>query len=354
MEIIKNKRRKRLKRIGLLSLLIILVLLYYPALVWFSGYLSITEKVKANTLLVEGWLEEASLKQVVDEFRSNNYDYIITTGNILPDQYELYENGFLIFNLTNIDTAEHQKETHFLSVEAHSSLRGKEAAHFNFWVNDSLIRGFLTAKRSRQYEISWYGALSELDSILIQYDNDKANYGDRNLFITGLQIDQKYYKPYTLKADYDLSHLDGKRREERTTNSFAGQARARLINLGIDPRKVISVPGYKTNISRTYSSALAFRNWLDRSPLKIRGINVISLGDHSRRTWLTYKKVLAASQHTGIIALPDPYHKLPDLSGILFVTKQAAAYIYYKFLLLPVKSLLEPRVPVRNRNEEDS
>ena len=338
MEAKKTKNHMRRNRI-IAGIVIFLVLMYYPALLFFSHFLAKTERVKANTLVIEGWLQVSSLKQACAEFKRNHYDYIITTGNMVPDEYELDQNGYLIFYPKCPDSTDQRVKIHHLGVKAYSSLPGRDAAHFNFWVNDSLITGFKTEKRVRTYEIVWKGAISELDSVLIQFDNDKSSYGDRNLFVTGLFIDNTSFRPYSLKADYDISRLDGIRREERNSDSYAGQARSELIRLGIEPEKIISVPGYKTNLNRTYHSVVALQNWLDHSGYKIKGINVVSYGVHSRRTWLTYKKVLDHQRRIGIIALPDVYHKLPEWSAVFFVSKQIAAYLYYKFILLPLQSL---------------
>ncbi|HYW96908.1 MAG TPA: carbohydrate-binding domain-containing protein, partial [Bacteroidales bacterium] len=225
-----------------------------------------------------------------------------------------------------------------------SSLRGKDAAHFNLWVNDSLIRGFLTRKRHRTYEIPWYGDLSDLDSVMIQFDNDKSAWGDRNLYVSSLTVDDRYFGPFSLMVDYDISQLDGKRRESLNARSWAGQARTKLINMGIPPGKIIAVPGYQTNINKTWHSVKAFRYWMRKTDtISITGINIVSLGEHSRRTWLTYKKLLKKDLPVGIIALPDPYHKMDSVRGIFYLSKQVAAYIYYRFILLPAKSLIEPQ-----------
>ncbi len=337
-----NRIRKTIRNVFIvLCAISLLYILFSPAFHIFSGFLSKTERVKANTLLIEGWLENKSLELAYEEYKSNHYDYIVTTGNILPDHYFLDQNGYLIFNLSRFDTLPQQNRIHHIGITAYSSLRGKNAAHFNLWVNDSIVRGFRTTKYQKLYKVEWEGSLNDLDSVMVQFDNDKSAYGDRNLFVTGLMIDNTFLKPYTTEAAYDIARLDGQRREDKNSDSYAGQARMKLINLGMDPVRIISVRGYRTCFNKTFHSVVAFRDWIQNSGYPIKGINIVSLGDHSRRTWLTYRKVLGDKQPVGVISLPDPYHRFPDVAGVIYVAKQVTAYIYYKFILLPLQSVID-------------
>jgi uncharacterized SAM-binding protein YcdF (DUF218 family) len=43
-------------------------------------FLAITERVDANTLVVEGWINENAIRAAVKEFRSNRYEHVFTTG----------------------------------------------------------------------------------------------------------------------------------------------------------------------------------------------------------------------------------------------------------------------------------
>ena len=336
-----GKRRKIIRMVAVAAILFFV--LFFPVIQFFRGFLAPTDRVDANALLIEGWLKTPDLEKAAGELRSDSYDYIITTGNKMPKEYELDQNGFLVLYPKNSDTSGHGEPVRRIGVRAYSSLPGKDAAHFNFWVNDSLAGEFKTSRHPREYEVGWEGSWSGLDSVMIQFDNDKASYGDRNLFITGLTVGRMHFKPYTLKAEYDIGRLDGIRREDRNSDSWAGQARSRLIGLGIDSGKIISVPGVKTSVNRTYRSAVAFRDWLDHSGYPVTGINIISLSDHSRRTWLTYRKLLHGHPPVGIIALPVSWNDPAGVKAVFFVARQSVAYLYYKFILLPFRSVFPLR-----------
>ena len=66
--------RGRLIVISVLLLLSVLVLKgVYP-------FLAITQRVNANTLVVEGWINEYAIRAAVKEFQDNRYQRVFTTG----------------------------------------------------------------------------------------------------------------------------------------------------------------------------------------------------------------------------------------------------------------------------------
>ncbi len=65
----------------------IVVGLLYFSIDKLSSYLSVTKKVEANILLVEGWLPNEAIDMAYAEFFQNNYDLLITTG-LETSQYE--------------------------------------------------------------------------------------------------------------------------------------------------------------------------------------------------------------------------------------------------------------------------
>jgi uncharacterized SAM-binding protein YcdF (DUF218 family) len=43
-------------------------------------FLAVTHRVDANVLVVEGWIHEYAIRAAVEEFRSNHYERVFTTG----------------------------------------------------------------------------------------------------------------------------------------------------------------------------------------------------------------------------------------------------------------------------------
>jgi hypothetical protein len=333
-----------MKKKGRLILIIIFIFLLPTGYIvikhafnYLSGYLSKSEQVKANILLVEGWLPDYALKIAYERFQKNKYDYIFTTGiNSFTEYSELWENGYLIFHPKINKSLPDVVSKHKIEVEAYGSLSGTHSAHFNLFVNGSLIADFFADKHKRSYSAYWKGSLSEIDSLMVQFTNDRGDeYGDINLFVKEIVIDHKISIPYLNNSEYDMSELDGKRRIVNNSNSFAEIARKRLLSMGLDSTKVIAVPGAKVKINRTLTSAFAFRDWLNKSKIDITGINIISLGVHARRTWMTYNKILKEKYAIGIISIPDYMNDHSKESKVLKTLRETLGIIYYWLILIP-------------------
>ena len=63
-----------------------------------SDRLSKTHRVKADLLIVEGWLPNYAIKMAYDEFNNNKYSFIVTTGlKNTSDYFNISSNDFLTF-----------------------------------------------------------------------------------------------------------------------------------------------------------------------------------------------------------------------------------------------------------------
>jgi len=322
---------------GIFILLISGFLLVKPVFLYISGKLTKSDVIKADALIVEGWLPDHALKAAYKEFNKNNYKYILTSGiTSYSDYYVIAENGYLIF-YTGKRFAELQKnEIHKIEIDSYSSMGGRNSANFNFFVNDSLIGDVYVSRRKKKYKFTWNGSLSAIDSLMIQFTNDKSDEsGDRNLFVKDITIDHRYVITFLNNSEYDISKLDGRNRIVNNFTSVAGSARNTLLSMGMDSSSVIALPGKKTKINRTLNSAIAIRDWLDTSCIRIKGINVVSLGPHARRTWMTYKRVLPEDYELGIISLPDYRYIHSRKNKILKTIREIAGLVYYYIILLP-------------------
>ena len=72
--------------------------------------------------------------------------------------------------------------------------------------------------------------------------------------------------------------------------TYADLAEATLKKLDIDSAKLAAAPASDVKTDRTFASAREVKKWIGRSGMSINAVNVISLGPHSRRTLLLYKK----------------------------------------------------------------
>lgn len=314
------------------SVLLLIFLIHFT----YSRFPAKTKRTDANILTAEGWLSTPTLEKVKNEFQTNKYELLIITGlKSLPDFYQVSMDGYLIFYPKNLSDGPQPDNLHTIEVNAFSELEGDGSAHFNLYVNDSLVADFFPDKQKKKYGVRWKGKLSDIDSVMIQFDYDRVGkWGDRNLYVREIIIDNRIIVPYQFNSIYDIGSLDGKNRISNNSNSNAEYCRNELIGMGIDPSMIVAVPGEKTCINRTLKSAQAFREWLKASKHPVKGINIISSGPHALRTWMIYNRIMGKDYNIGVISLPES-----DKHGLLgkFARelREFFGVVYYWIILLP-------------------
>lgn len=90
---------------------------------------------------------------------------------------------------------------------------------------------------------------------------------------------------------------------------------------------------------RTYSCAVAVREWLEENGTSASAIDVATLAAHTRRSRLLYAKAFGRHARIGAIALEDPGydpgHWWRTSAGIRDVPFEALAYLYVRFFFKP-------------------
>jgi hypothetical protein len=314
-----------------------LSIVFLPLIYYLSDNLSETERVKANILLVEGWLPTYAIKMAFNEFEGNGYDLIITSGlRTTSDYFDVFTNGYLKFYTAGKHFTDGEVESHTIEIKAYSSLDGENRANFNVFINDSLVGNFFADKKKRIYTVTWEGLLTAIDSVSIQFLNDKAgDFGDRNLYVREIIFDHKISIPYQLNSIFTYSEPDRTINIKNDDRSYAQRAKNRLLAMGLDSSLVYDIPGEKVRLNRTLTSALAVRDWLKTTDIPVKGINIISLGTHGRRTRMTYNKVFNEKYKIGIISIPDYTSLNPGRSRILKTIRETLGIIYYWIILTP-------------------
>jgi hypothetical protein len=301
-----------------------------------ADYLSISEQTNANILLVEGWLPEDAILRSYEEFRHNGYQRIVTTGiNSSAPDLNMHSNGSLIFSTGKFFAGSEINGPHIFEIYAKSELGGANRAHFNLYINNIRLADFFADKRLKKYRAEWQGKLTDIDSISVQFDNDSiGEAGDRNLYVRSVCADGNITIPYLNNSVYDIITSNGHLRINNNINSSAENAKVRLILAGIDSSLITAVPANKVRVNRTLTSALAFRDWLAGTDFDVRGINIVSLGPHSRRTWMTYNRVLHKNYEIGIIAVPNKSIAHSRNRKIFRTLRETAGLLYYRLILL--------------------
>ena len=309
---------------------------FLPAISFLSKRLAETKRVNANILLVEGWIPPYGVRMAFDEFKKNGYDHIVTTGlKSTAEYFNVFTNGVLIFYTSGRLLNEKEITNHTIEIKAYSSLGGEDCAHFNVLINDSIAGSFIANTRKRTYSIVWSGRLSEIDSVSVKFLNDRVGInGDRNLHIKEISFDHKILIPYQLNSIYTYPESDRIIKIRNDYTSYAQLAGNRLMSMGIDSSQIDIIPGQKVSLNRTLTSALAFRDWLKKTDIEVKGINIVTLGTHAERTLMIYNKILDKKYEIGIISLPDYREKHSRSYKVLKTIRESVGIIYYWFVLL--------------------
>jgi DUF218 domain len=108
---------------------------------------------------------------------------------------------------------------------------------------------------------------------------------------------------------------------------------------GIPDRYIQMVPSHVMERDRTYSSAIALRNWFHEHNMSVQSFNVLTEDDHARRTWLLFQEAFGKNVKVGIISVPNPgydaRHWWRYSEGVRDMIGEGLAYVYAKFFFWP-------------------
>src|SRR5438552_4063387 len=122
-------------------------------------------------------------------------------------------------------------------------------------------------------------------------------------------------------------------------NTSASVAAESLEKFGVPDYLVQMVPSRVIARERTYSSAVALRDWFRDHDLPVHSINVLTQGAHARRTRLLYQKAFGKNVAVGVIAVSNPDYDPTQWwrysDGVREVIGESIAYIYARFFFYP-------------------
>jgi hypothetical protein len=111
---------------------------------------------------------------------------------------------------------------------------------------------------------------------------------------------------------------------------------------GIPDDALQMVPSRVWDRDRTYSAAVALRDWFREHNMQVSSINVLTEDAHGRRSWLLTQEALGKNVTVGIISVPNPdydaSHWWRYSQGVRDVIDEGIAYIYAKFFFWPAKA----------------
>lgn len=124
-------------------------------------------------------------------------------------------------------------------------------------------------------------------------------------------------------------------RESSSCSTYAQLGAQALMTFGIDQKVLIAVPAPHVKRNRTFTSALAFREWVSNLDLDVKAINLFSLDVHARKSYVLFKKTLEPRIKVGIIAAMtdeyDPRYWWLSIAGFKWVFRDFIGWIYAVF-----------------------
>jgi len=96
------------------------------------------------------------------------------------------------------------------------------------------------------------------------------------------------------------------------------------------------VPSHVMARDRTYSSAIALRDWFRAHNMQVHAINIVTEDVHARRTRLLFEKALGSKTRVGIIAVSnvdyDTKHWWLYSQGVESIIGESIGYLYARLL----------------------
>ncbi|MCF8380751.1 MAG: hypothetical protein K9H49_14350 [Bacteroidales bacterium] len=109
----------------------------------------------------------------------------------------------------------------------------------------------------------------------------------------------------------------------------------------IENCQLLSAPAHFIDRDRTYSSAVALREWFITQRIFPGKINVVSFSCHSRRTWVLYRKAFNDFAEVGIISVKDQSYDYARWyyysRGVRQVLSETIGYVYSIIFFHPKK-----------------
>lgn len=121
--------------------------------------------------------------------------------------------------------------------------------------------------------------------------------------------------------------------------TYAEYAAALLRRLGVRQSRIVAVPKESVRRDRTYASAVAVRDWLRRSGLPVKSIDVFSLGPHARTTQWLFRMAIGDKVNVGVVAATPSAYDADRWwrwsSGVHTVIDETVSYLYTRYLFAP-------------------
>ena len=213
------------------------------------------------------------------------------------NRYAMYASSLLGFEFTTKEL----NEPLTVSLIMWGTSNGVKFPHYQFFLNTSLIgSGFVTGKDSVYTFSIQNNSVDTTLHLIINYDNDKMSpTGDRNLFISDIQINEQPIDPITVRDYFVLAKLGN------YYNLISNEMNIKhyLGDVGYDTSRVKIVQVDYDSFNKTLALAKGAKRHFSHSG--IESLNIITTTKHSTRSYLNFKNCLKDYMVVGCIPIHD-------------------------------------------------
>jgi hypothetical protein len=166
------------------------------------------------------------------------------------------------------------------------------------------------------------------------------------MVVEGFIPDHSLLQAYDIfqNDNYKFMIITGKKREKGAQlDSFGNDGKysaAILRKMGMrDEQMQVVTMDFDIKKDRTFATAEAVNDWIKNNRKDIQSVNIVSIGCHSRRSHLLFKKAFDSNIELGIIATNNPSYDpekwWKSSRGFREVVQESIAWIYARFFFFP-------------------
>jgi hypothetical protein len=316
------------------SAMVILALFFTSEI---DDWLTVSDTVEAQVLIVEGWTAPGTAGEAAMEFSRGNYDYLITTGGPLDEVYNMSQNGRIRFDLNAAGIDWSAGDTVSVSLYAFGEPAAGEYARYTIIHREDTIGRDYTTARMQRYEHNYIVGGDPAGVVYVAFDNDfVTDDEDRNLHLWKLEtggITIPVRSDHTWLLRRSGSGIRDRPLHQRT---LAEEKAFQLIRSGVDSSRIVVLEVPRVRRLRTYTDAVIVNEWFREKGGIPPAVNVFSQGNHARRSRVLYNSALPDSVRVGIIASGSR-----PRSGFVFYDldigplRELGAYVYTRIFFNP-------------------
>jgi uncharacterized SAM-binding protein YcdF (DUF218 family) len=221
---------------------------------------------------------------------------------------------------------------------------------------DSKEKLFGLVTRRERWGLSWRGWLTGIAIFLLTailwVFNVRPFLAPTERMDTKILVVEGWVHPFTINAavkEFQTGHYEtiyttggpvvGSGGYVNDFNTSASVGADLLLKAGMPENRVQMVPSRISGRDRTYSSALALREWFRAHGRAVTRFNVLTEDVHARRTQLLFQKAFGRETAVGIVSARDPdydpAHWWRYSEGVREILGESIAYLYARFLFHP-------------------